>query len=154
MEYAVGIPDRFGRQRGLIPAWLSQVVEKLLDGMGVQLLQPDRSEGGLDINADILVIVLHCKWFYPSKIVMLPDIQPLPHSHFAGGGIGATVDCGHGLGQLLPDLLLRGTVVAGLDLLAPAGIGAYGIAGLPPAVWPLADAAAALGVSFSQGFRF
>ena len=92
---------------------------------------------------DMLGIVQHGKRFYIAQIIPLPDIQPLTYRHSLRGRVGAAVDSGHGLGQLLPDLLLRGAVDAALNLFSRSRVTANGKPGLPPSILALADRPAA-----------
>lgn len=96
---------------------------------------------------DLALVRLHRPGPDVVQILGGPDIEPLPHSHFAGGLIGAAVDLRHGLGQLLPDLLLCGAVNAALNLFPGARIAAHSKPRLPPSIRALPDRAAPLGGS-------
>ena len=117
--------DRLG---GVVHA---QGVVELLNGGGVQGLQPDRAHSGFDVVPDVLGVVQHGQRLHAPQIVPLPDVQPLPHGHFAGGGVGALIDLHGGGLHLLPDLLLGLAGKAALYLLAGAWIAAGGDPGLP-----------------------
>ena len=112
----------------------AQTVVELLNGRGVQGLQPDRAHSGLEVVPDVLGVVEHRQRFHTAQVVPRPDVQPLPDSHFAGGGIGALGDLHGGGLHLLPDLLLGLAGEGALKLFAGAGVPAGGDPGLPVGV--------------------
>ena len=68
---------------------------------------------------------------YPAQIVPLPNVQPFPHRHLAGRGVGAPVDLhGHGL-HLLHNFPLCLAGKRPLDLSAGERVPARGDTGLP-----------------------
>ena len=100
------------------------------------------------VNADRVILGV-------AQIFPLPDVQPFPHGHLAGRGVGAPVDLhGHGL-HLLPDFLLGLAGKCALDLFASERVPACGDTGLPvgvllsvPGMCALVDAPTAGGGSF------
>ena len=119
----VNVPDRL---RGQL-----QGVYKGLDVVGVEAVQADGSQGGLDVQADVALIGGAGGRLYPAQIVPLPNVQPFPHRHLGGRGVGAPVDLhGHGL-HLLHNFPLCLAGESPLDLSAGERVPARGDTGLP-----------------------
>lgn len=119
-----------------------------LDVGALYSLEFHRADGGRDVVFDGGPVALESQRLH---LVFAecgePFFHPRRHGDFIGSLIGALVNGSRDLGQLLPDFLLRGTVDAALDLLPGARVPACRVPGLPPAIWPLPDGAAALGVA-------
>ena len=111
-----------------------QPVNKALYSMWVEVRQLYGPEGGENVVADGRLVRADGTGLQTAQIVPLPDIQPLPYGHFAGGGIGALVDLHGGGLHLLPDLLLCFAGEGALNLFACTGVPAGGDPGLPVCV--------------------
>ena len=85
------------------------------------------------------LIVLDGRPFFVKHIVLQPNRHPRFQRHFAGFDIGATIQLGGDLRQLLPHLLLSLAVDGFLLLLADRRIKAHSIPGLPATVGTFAD---------------
>lgn len=94
MEHTVDVLHGFGGQArfSILPS--PQAIIKALDCVGAQRFQLYRPHSGSDVVFDMLGVVQHCHRLYAAQIVPLPDVQPLAHGHFAGGGIGAAAVTG------------------------------------------------------------
>ena len=106
-------------------------VVKCLDGGGVQGLQADGPQGGLDVHPDIAGIDFPCPGLDPAQVGGGPGVQPLPHGLLVGGGVGAVINGGGSVSQLLRYLLLGFAGDGALNLLSGAWVSPCGIAGLP-----------------------
>ena len=108
-----------------------QPVDERLDRVGVELVKAHGSQNGLDVEPDIILINADRVIFGVAQIFPLPDVQPFPHGHLAGRGVGAPADLhGHGL-HLLHNFLLRLAGKRALDLSACERVPACGDTGLP-----------------------
>ena len=119
----VGQPDSSGGQL--------QAIDKALNGVGVQIGQPDSAQGGHDLVLYVAPICGYRGRFYPAQVIPLPDVQPLAHGHSLRCRIRALVDLHRRGLHLLSDFLLCLAGKRPLYLLAGAGIAASGDAGLP-----------------------
>ena len=59
--------------------------------MGCQLVQPDGAEGGLEMLADLLGIVLDGQGLTADEILLDPDIEKFSHSQLAGHLVGTGI---------------------------------------------------------------
>jgi len=82
--------DQAHSSRGTVYA-----VDEALNSVGVEVLEPDRSQGRLDVEPDIVLVVADGGGFHCAQVVRLPHIQPLPNCHALRCGIGALVDLHH-----------------------------------------------------------
>ena len=129
MEDAVDVLD------GLrCKALFGQPIVVALDGVGVECIQLDGTQAGLDPGLYHALVIVYRSGFDGSQVFRCPDVQPLGNGHFAWGGICALIDGGGGCLQLLGHLLLGLAGEGLLDLLAGAWIVSDGRPGLPVGV--------------------
>ena len=136
MEHAVDIPQGLGgKALAALLQGLYELVVKPLDGVGVQSFQLHSAQGGLDVVLDVGGVVRNGIGLYPAQVIGVPYIHPGTHGHFAGGGVGASVQGGESCFQLLRGLLLGFACNGTLNLLPRSGVKAHGVAALPVGIF-------------------
>lgn len=117
VEDAVDVLDGLGCK-----PFFAQTVVIALDRVRGEGFQLHSTQTGLDPGLDHTFVIVHSPGFHTAQVFRRPDIQPLAHGHFAGGCVGAGVNGGGGLLQLLSYLFLCLAGYAALDLLAGAWV--------------------------------
>ena len=102
--------------------FFGQGIVVALDGVGVECVQLDSAQPWLDPGPDNALVIVHRSGLDGSQVFRSPNVQPLGHGHFAGGGIGTLIDGSGGGLQLLGHFFLGFAGDTALDLLAGAGI--------------------------------
>lgn len=112
------------------------LVVEALHGVGVQRVEADQADLGLDMVPDDGPIGIGGALLDTEEILLGPDIQPFPDGHLAGRAVDAPIDLGGHLAEPLRDLLFGFACDGALDLLPGLGIRPGGIPGLPIDVGP------------------
>lgn len=99
--------------------------------MGFKSIQPNSSQGGLDMGIDLNVVILEGQRFHAAQVFRLPDVQPLPQCHFAGSHIGTGCNGGSRRLELLTDFLLGFPGDGLLNLFSGSRVKSHRIAGFP-----------------------
>ena len=99
--------------------------------MGRQLVQPDGAEGGFEVLADLLGIVLDRQGLAANEILLDPDIEEFPYGQLAGHLVGTGIYRGYGSAELLGHLPLRAAGDGLLALLSGHWVKAEAIPGFP-----------------------
>ena len=110
---------------------LELAVVKALHGVGVQGVEADPANLGLDMIPDDGPIGIGGALLDAEEILFGPDIQPFPDRHLAGRTVDAPVDLRGHLAEPLGDLLFGFAGDGALDLLPGFGIRPRGIPGFP-----------------------
>lgn len=67
----------------------SETIVKLLNRMGVQLIEPYFAKCWFDMIVDVLGVAQDCIRPHTAQISLQPNVQPLAHGHFGGFYIGS-----------------------------------------------------------------